>query len=663
MATPTWQLSRHGTLWILIGFAVAVAPLLRYLPLWLAAVGLITMVWRVQIFRARWKAPGRGLKLALVILGGAGLLLSFGRFDGLEPMVSLLVIAYALKLLEMHGKRDALVAVYLGFFVAISQCLFDQGFTTALMVLAGLVAVAAGLAGINQRDLHGRAARPLTCAATLVAQALPLMLVVFLVMPRLGPLWDVPTPGRSAVIGMGDTVGPGDITRLSRSAGIAFRVRFDGAIPPRGQLYWRGLTLSEFDGRRWSRSQPGEPLHWPGSTRASPLAGVAKAGATSDYAVTLERTGTHWLYALAVPEPLATGTVLMPDFTLVNRAPVHARMAYRARAWHEATMDAAGLSPARRCLETRLPPGSNPRTLATARAWAREAATPEALVNRILGLFNREFIYTLEPARLGPQGVDDFLWNTREGFCEHFASAFVFFMRAAGVPARVVVGYQGGELHPEGGYLIVRHYDAHAWAEVWFDGRGWVPVDPTAAVAPERIRMSLVDMFAAEDGLFADSPFSLVRFRDVGWINELRLRLDTLEYAWGRWVLGYDDIQLDFLAWLLGRVDAVRMALLLLVAGLVALAPALVFALWPSRRPPVDPVDREYLRFCARMARLGVARREGEGVRSFADRAARAHPELAASIYAISRAYEGARYGPRGDHGRQLRQLVAGLRR
>ena len=654
MATPPWQLSRHGTLWILIGFAVAVAPLLRQLPPWLAAVGAVAMLWRIQIYRGRWGAPGRWLKLALVALAGAGLVLSFGGLAGLEPMVSLLVIAYALKLLEMHGRRDALVAIYLGFFVAVVQGLFDQGIVTALQVLAGVVAVSAGLAGVNQRDLHGRPGRPLASAAILVAQALPLMLVLFLLMPRLGPLWDVPTPGRSAITGMGDTVAPGDITRLSRSAGIAFRVRFEGEIPPRGQLYWRGLTLSQFDGRRWSRGPSGE------TARASGPA-QRRDGGFSDYSVTLERTGTDWLYALAVPEPLSRGVGVKSDYTLVNPAPVHARMGYRARAWHAGAMDAAGLAPGIRAETMALPAGSNPRTVATARAWAREAPSPEALIDRVLQLFNRQFVYTLEPARLGRHGVDDFLWTTREGFCEHFASAFTLFMRAAGIPARVVVGYQGGEAHPEG-YLIVRHYDAHAWAEVWLDGRGWVRVDPTAAVAPERIRMSLLDLFAAEDGLFADSPLSLVRFRDVGWINQLRLRMDAVEYAWGRWVLGYDDVQLDLLARLLGRVDAGRMALLLLAAGLLALAPVLAIALWPTRRHPRDGADRAYLRFCTRMARLGVARRPGEGVRDFAERAARARPELAASIRAISLCYEKSRYGRGGDQVRQLRRRVASLR-
>ena len=656
--TPAWQISRYGSLWILIAFAASALPLLPYLPLWLPFACGLAIVWRVQIYRARWGAPGRALKLLLVLICVAGLLLSFGNLAGLDPMVSLLVSAHALKLLEMQQKRDALITLYLGLFVAVILCLFDQQFTTGLIVLLSLTAVMAGLAGINQSDQHSGSLRPLKTAAIIVLQALPLMLAVFLVLPRLGPLWDVPGPGGSARTGMSDTLGPGDITRLGRSARTAFRVQFDGPAPARQQLYWRGMTLSDFDGRTWSRSgSSGYPLpavQWFGETLDQ---GLQRAGPAVDYDVTLESTGNTWLYSLQMPEPRSADVGLLRDFNLLSRHPVNSRSGYRVRSWPSEAMDVTGLTPLRQYLETRLPPNSNPQTAAIAGRWGQEAPSAEALIDRVLGLYNREFFYTLEPPGLGVHSVDEFLWSTKRGFCEHFASSFVFFMRAAGVPARVVVGYQGGEIHPEGGYLIVRQYDAHAWAEVWLQGRGWVRIDPTAAVAPERISRGLLDYFSGREALFGDTPLSLMRFRDVAWINQLRLQMDAFEYSWSKWVLGYDDVQSDVLTRLLGEIDARRMALFLLAAGLLALAPVLIFSLLPRASSRQHPLDREYLRFCAKMARRGHQRRSGETVRDFALRCAAAEPQHAQAIHFISTSYEQGRYRQTDHPLQQLSQL------
>lgn len=658
----TWQLSRHGNLWLLLAFAAATVPLLRFLPLWLGAVGGIAILWRLGIYGARVGTPGRWLKVALVLLCLAGLLVSFGRFDGLEPMVSLLVSAYALKLLEMRDRREALLTVFLGYFAAVVHCLFDQSFATASVTLAALVVVTAALASLHQGDVRRGIARPLTKALSLVAQALPLMLVLFLVMPRLGPLWTVPGPG-SARTGISDTLAPGDVTRLGRSAQVAFRVQFEGPMPPRQQLYWRGLTLSHFDGRSWSRaSRWGLPQRLPADRAPVAFPAADSMEENHRYSVVLERTGENWLYGLAVPQPENAGVSLARDYTLAQARPVNSRTGYTVRSWPQVPMDGHGLEHWQWLLETRLPPEGNPRTRAVAQAWRAQTPEPEALLARMLTLFNETFVYTLEPPALGSDSVDDFLWTTQSGFCEHFASAFVFFARAAGIPARVVIGYLGGEVHP-GGYLIVRQYDAHAWAEVWLEGRGWVRVDPTAAVAPERIRTSLLDLFGDEPLFFADSPLSLMRLRDVAWVNSVRLRLDEFEYAWSRWVLGYENIQLDLLQRLLGRVEPARLALLLGLSGLLALVPVLLVSLWPVRERRQDPSDRHYLAFCAAMARLGLPRLPGETVSDFAVRCARHHPVLADRIHAIARAYQDSRYGGNDAAVDVLAREVSALRR
>ncbi len=658
--SATWQLSRHGSLWLLLAFAVSAAPLLRFLPLWLGAAGAVAIYWRIQILRARVGAPGRAVKLGLVVLCVAGLLVSFGRLDGLEPMVSLLISAYALKLLEMRNRRDALMTVYLGYFTAIVQCLFDQGMLTALLVALALVVVTAGLAGINMRDQRRAVARPLKTALLLVAQALPLMLVLFVVMPRLEPLWSVPSPSGGAVTGMSDTMAPGDVTRLGRSAQIAFRAQFDGPMPPRHQLYWRGVVLSNFDGRTWSQGgEWGLPLPMSPGQADLQFSGEEQS---YRYGVVMERTGNRWLYGLDVPQPLSPGVGLSRDYTLGQRAPVNSRTGYQVRSWPNLAMDGGGLEHWQWLLNTRLPEQGNPRTREVVRQWLSETAEPVELLDRLLALFNESFVYTLQPPPLGRHTVDDFLWSTRAGFCEHFASAFVFFARAAGIPARVVGGYQGGEAHP-GGYLIVRQYDAHAWAEVWLENRGWVRVDPTAAVAPERIERSLLDLFGGEGMLFADSPLSLVRFREVAWINWARLHLDQFEYAWSRWVIGYDDIQWGLLQHLLGGAEPLRIALFLVLGGLLALAPVLAVSLWPGRRLRRNPLDRQFVAFGNTMARLGLPRQPGEAAGDYARRCALRHPDLAPRIQTIAAAYQRGRYAGDSSQAVVLAREVAALRR
>ena len=251
-------------------------------------------------------------------------------------------------------------------------------------------------------------------------------------------------------------------------------------------------------------------------------------------------------------------------------------------------------------------------------------------------LFNQSFIYTLEPPSLGTHSVDEFLWETQRGFCEHFASSFAFFMRAAGYPARVVGGYLGGEIHPTENFVTVRQYDAHAWAEVWIEGRGWQRIDPTAAVAPERVEMSLADLFSNEDGFLSGNPLSLLRFRDVGIINWLILQRDYLDYAWATWVLGYDRRQVEFLQRLLGKVSMPRLVLLFVAAAVISLLPYLVMRLVRRQRVKPDPRDALILRFCEKAARAGLPRKTGEGILDFSRRIATELPQAGADALAIA---------------------------
>ncbi|MGK2927134.1 MAG: transglutaminaseTgpA domain-containing protein [Lysobacterales bacterium] len=646
MRRPDWQLSRNGLFWVLFAFAAVVALHVDHLPAWITALAGLTIAWRILEYRGAVPFPPWPLKAILVAGCVAGLTMTYPSLLGLEPMLAMLIAGFGLKLLEMHHKRDAVVLIYLAFFTAAADCVFTQEILNFCMVLLTFVIAATALVSINRSRDRGFSARPAVFALKMLATALPLMLALFLVVPRLGALWSIPGPKNQARTGVSDVMSPGDFSRLSRSDALAFRVRFDGEIPPRSKLYWRGLVFSQFDGRQWSQADffgPDQPIVVGGTETE----GIERRGDPLRYSLTVEPTHSHWLFALSTPATAEPGIRLMRDSRLVSVNEISLKRSFEIRSWLDYRLQPDGLHPHREALEKELPPDSNPETVQIARQWASETPDPEALIARVLQLYNRSFVYTLEPPQLGTHTVDEFLWRTRNGFCEHFAGSFAFFMRAAGYPARVIGGYLGGEVHPTENFVTVRQYDAHAWAEVWLEGRGWVRVDPTAAVAPERVEMSVADLFAGDDWFLADSPLSLVRFRHFGLVNWMVLRLDYIDYAWGTWVLGYDKRQLAFLQSLLGQVTAARLGLLFAIAAGVSLLPYLVVRLLNRRRDKADPRDALIRLFCAKMARAGLPRRTGEGIQDFAHRVAAQRPDLAAEALAIADAYVTQRYDVR----------------
>lgn len=661
MKQVDWQLSRNGLFWVLFAFTAVVTLHMGHLPLWVSVLAGLCIIWRILEYRGVVPFPPWPLKVILV--GGCvvGLTLVYRSLIGLEPMVSMLMAGFGLKLLEMHHKRDAVVLVFLAFFAASVTCIFTQDIPDFILVLVTFAIATTALVSINQAKSRGFSMAPSALALKMLATAIPLMLVLFLVMPRLGTFWSIPVPKNQARTGVGETLSPGEFSSLVGSDKLAFRVRFDGGIPDREQLYWRGIVFSEFDGREWKQADfygPDQPM-----LNNRDHAGIERLGEPLRYTLTMEPTHRRWLFALSTPATAEQGIRLMRDSRLVNTQRLSMRRNFELRSWLNYRLEPEGLHPHREILERSLPPGSNPETVQVAMEWARETPGAEALAARVLQLFNRSFVYTLEPPLLGEHSVDEFLWDTRRGFCEHFASSFAFFMRAAGHPARVVGGYLGGEVHPSENFVTVRQYDAHAWAEIWVEGKGWLRVDPTAAVAPERIEMSLADLFGDEDGFLAGSPLSLARFRDFKLVNWMFLQRDYLDYVWGAWVLGYDKRQVEFLQRLLGEVSMPRLSLLFLLAAAVSLFPYLLRRLYIRQRVKPDPLDASIHRFCKKMARAGLPRRTGEGILDFAQRIAAERPQNERSVMAIANTYVLQRY----DEGlpqraRELRRMVRRFR-
>ena len=645
---------RISLTWLLVAQALVIVPHLGHLPVWVIALWLGCAAWRVQIFRMCVGYPTRLAKVGLMLAVAAGVIASRGSLIGLDAGVVLLIAAFVLKLVELRSQRDALVLILLGFFCVVTAYLFDDSLIAAVYSLLPVSALLAAMIGLQQSRLAMRPWPTLRLALGLLAQALPLMLLLFVFFPRLGPLWALPNPNTQALTGLSDSMTPADVAELSKSDELVFTATFTGALPPRSQLYWRALTLEHFDGRRWSQT--------PSVSRLNPVQWTPN-GEPWEYSVIAQPSGRHWLFALDVARSEDGAVQQRRDFSLQSLQAIDQPMQYPVRSWPAVLRDAeVPLSSLTDSLQ--LPADGDPRS----RAWARElqALNPstEALVQALLKHFNREpYYYTLKPPPVGIDSIDEFLFRTRRGFCAHYAGAMTFVLRAAGIPARVVAGYQGGELNPRGKFLTVRQFDAHAWVEYWQAGQGWTSVDPTFAVAPERIEQGLEQALSGEQSFLADSPFSPLRYRQLAWLNQLRLGWDNLNYGWQRWVLGYQGTQqLQLLQRWFGRMDGQVLVLAMVGGGGLLLGLLALYLFKPWRREH-DPLLSQYRRFERLLGRHGLVREPAEGPRAFAERAARQLPAQAVAIWAFFAAFEAQQYGLVAVDARTLAQRLRELRR
>ena len=618
---------------IVLSVLMVSAPHAQHLPPWVSALCAAALLWRAYLARYNLALPKRWLLHIITIGGIGGLLIEFHTLFGQEAGVTLLVMLTSLKLIELRTARDAVLMIYLASFIIITNFFYSQSIPTALFMLATLLAIVTTWLHLQS---SGLTLKPrLRIAALLLAQSIPLMLVLFILFPRVqGPLWGMPEQGLART-GLSDTMSPGSIAKLSLSDEIAFRVTFKGNPPLREQMYWRGVVLSEYDGHTWTRSR--------GQTGKAPQ--LDNLSNPVDYSVMLEPHDKTWLFALEMPTHVSIPSAMTSDFQLRQKERVTSRLRYDVQS-HLSYRANASEEPFVLRYDALLPRGLNPRARELAEEWRKTYGKDETIMLAALQYFNKQgFVYTLEPPQLGANGIDDFLFLTRQGFCEHYSGAFVFLMRAAGIPARVVAGYQGGELNTLGNYYIVRQSDAHAWAEVWLQGRGWVRVDPTAAVSPARVRSGLA---AAVPN---NAALPLMTRTTSPWLLKLRFNLDLIAYQWNQWVLGYDtERQFSFLS-RLGMTDISWRKLALQMASLMALLIGL-FALLMLRRlyaHRTDEAQRLYLKFCRKLQKAGVARAAHEGPQDFAMRAANAKPDRALAIFDITQLYVALRYGQSAD--------------
>ncbi|GAB5414099.1 MAG: protein-glutamine gamma-glutamyltransferase TgpA [Congregibacter sp.] len=627
---PAQQVPRTALAWIILSQALLLLPHITRIPLWVVAVYAAAFGWRVQMFRGRAEAPGRWLKLVLSAAAGLGIVASYGNLLGMEPMVAFLLVAFALKLTEMQSRRDAFTVVFLGYFICVTAFLFSQDILLVLYVLLLVLCLTAALIYLHRPDSPLGDVAPLRLASVMLLQAFPLMLVLFFLFPRIGPLWSVPLKSHTAKTGMSDVLRPGDVSSLSQSGEVAFRAQFNGDIPGSEALYWRGIVMSRLDDGAWRSLRYFEIPPRERKDSAQELRGERLS-----YSVIMEPTQRNWVYSLAYARSSKPGLMSMHDFRLYSPVAIESEMQYNVESWPDALLEPQ-LSSWRRTVETELPNEDNPRTAALAASLRAQSSDNRVFIDRVLDYFRSEsFFYTLEPPRLsGNNPMDEFLFETRRGFCEHYAYAFAVMMRSVGIPTRIVGGYLGGEVNPVNRTVIVHQFDAHAWNEVWLEGEGWVRVDPTAAVAPDRILYGLERAVAEEGSFLASSPLSPLRYRGVNWLNSLRLRYDALTWQWQTWVTGFDgQTQFDLLRGVLGEISVTRSLAVLLGSGVLTLAVVSLFLFGRSGRTPSrSKSEEELLRFQQMLVRRGLSVQPGETPESWIARAVERWPKQAARL-------------------------------
>ena len=649
---------KSDTLLLLLACAMVLLPHIAHLPVWTSLTCTLVLMWRGMITWRGNRLPPLGLLLPLALLTMLGVYLNEHTMFGRDAGVSMLVLLLTFKLLEMRARRDVFVVLFLSFFLVLTTFFYSQSIFTALLVIATLIVLLTAQLSFQFTGAIPHLKQRLRMGGFILMLAVPLTLVLFLLFPRIqGPLWSMPGDASGGHTGMSDSMAPGTISQLAMSDDIAFRIKFIDPAPAPAQRYWRGAVLSKFDGRTWTRRSA--------STLAMPPPDTPSSDQKSTKAirqqVTMEASNQRWLFALETPETPPTleanpaiHTFINADREILSDRPITERTRYDVTSviHNQGAQPAADRDVAAVLREARaLPEGFNPLTIAFAETLRSKAANDADVVHAALDFFHKEnFSYTLEPPLLGHDSVDEFLFSTRAGFCEHYSSAFVILMRAANIPARVVTGYQGGEFNPVDDFMTVRQSDAHAWAEVWLKESGWTRVDPTAAVAPERIQKPLNQLMSRS---FLGGLINMGTSPNSWWnkLHVIRGNWEALSNNWNQLVLNYTPDRQKNLLQYFGIKQLDWRMLVGLMVGLGTLAMAIVALPLLLVRNKIDPLDKVYSGFCSRMARygIGMTRQVHEGPGAYRDRlctdASPLTPQAKKAVALFLTAYETLRYG------------------
>ncbi|MGO1965368.1 MAG: transglutaminaseTgpA domain-containing protein [Moraxellaceae bacterium] len=623
--------------WVLVAQIIIIPPHMLHLPLWLVGFAVVSIFAQLPRIKARFKKRARlkrvyqGMQMLGFLFGLVGLWLTYSTTFGLDMGVAFLVLCLISKLWELYKRRDAYVILNLSLFVLAALFLMDQGLVTTVEVVVGTLVVLLAFIALND-DGSTRGDGRLRTLGVLGVGALPMLVVLFLFFPRLPPLWSVQLSGQQAVTGVSDSMSPGDFANLGQSTELAFRVNFAQSRPPQQQLYWRGLVFSEFDGVTWrpsAQQNKWQTTQMPSRVENAIVTAFDEAeDAPTNYEIILEPTQQSWLFGLDYPFSQGSDVSITSDFTLLRDQPVTQQLSYDVSQLAPSRIGTT-LTDASRRLNLDLPDEGNLQSRALAQQiFAQSGSDPVRYMAAIERWINQtDFRYTLSPPTLNNNRIDEFLFETKAGFCEHYSSSFTFMMRAVGIPARVVAGYQGGELSRGGNVWEVRQKDAHAWTEVWLEGQGWVRVDPTAFVAPERVEQGMDAMTQAQGAaMFGDGAGAQFSYQQYQMLQTIRRLSDQASYYWQKDVVGYDqDKQADSLfKWF--NIRSVMQQVLWLMTGAIILMSILVYVIWQRRRKHWHPADLPLAQLSKHIGRRGetLARADNEGQLAWLERLAMA---------------------------------------
>lgn len=653
--------------WVLITQVVVILSHAVHLPSWLMGFAVITIIAQLPAIKAKFRRTSQrkrfyqAMQMLGFLLGLFGLWLTYNTAFGLDMGVAFLVLCLISKLWELYKKRDAYVVLNLSLFVLAALFLMDQGLLTTVEVVIGTLAILLAFIALND-DSNTRGDGRLRTLGLLSVSALPLLVILFLFFPRLPPLWSVQLSGQQAITGVSDSMSPGDFADLGQSTELAFRVEFDNERPAQSDLYWRGLVFSDFDGVTWRRNQSQEQWQWEPNRQVpqwliDALATAADKDklAPSAYQVILEPTQQNWLFGLDYPFAQRQRISITSDFTLLKAQPVTQQLRYDVLRYAPMRIDPV-LDDKDRSINLALPAQGNPKARALAKQlFVQSDSDPQRYIAAIQRWINQtEFRYTLAPPKLNRDRVDEFLFDTKAGFCEHYSSSFTFMLRAAGIPARVVVGYQGGELSNGGNVWEVRQMDAHAWTEVWIDGQGWLRVDPTAFVAPERVEQGMNAMTESQGAtMFGSGASAQINYKQYQMLQTLRRLSDQASYYWQKDIVGYDqDKQAELLLkWF--NISSMKQQLIWLVATVVVVMSLVLLMIWQRRRKRWHPADLILVKLSKRIGKKDQAltRNDNEGQLAWLERLSSSIDvsdnsiEVEQSINTIKQYYRQLRYG------------------
>ena len=623
-------LKQRTLIFLLISIGLITLPHAWHIPWQLFGFFTLMLIWRfLALWRRDW-LPNRSVLFLLTILGIALLVFQHHGIFGRDAGTSLIVVALGLKLLEIRSRREIYLVVYLSFIVAASQFLYEQSIFMAGYIFLVCAAQLMTLIFETASQVSNQVA--VKTASVITLQALPLAIVIFMLFPRVeAPRWMWLQDNHKALSGLSNTLEPGSISDLSLSDELVFRAHFQGNLPPPALRYWRGPVYTKTDGVRWFVA--GKNSQLPVQPEFS--------GESYIYTLLMEPQAQDWVFALEMAEGFDddlqpdAGHLLRTNRRFSERAEYHltSRTHYKT-----ATITSADYQE-----NLQLPSEPSLKQLELIKTLHGFEAPPEQFIQNLLNHFRQEkFYYTLTPPLMPENPIDTFLFDTRNGFCSHYATAFVYLLRIAKIPARVVGGYQGGAFNKVGDFLEVRQADAHAWAEVWLENQGWVRFDPTAAIAPERIERGVnVDLQVASGvvnfGTLTDDSAAL------NWLKRGRQLWQSVDYNWQRWVINYNSAnQTQFLQSL--GIEDLTALLKWLVGSVVVVTLPLAWWLLRQKAKTSDKAVKYYRRFCAKLAKKGTEIHIGEGARAFAERAKNRHPDWADQIELITAVFIRLRY-------------------